>query len=91
MFNGEYYDRWYVQMTFIFKIQDVLEIINDGLYALEANATETHNIIHHEVSNKDENNLFFIYQCVDPNTFENIIKELMANNELDITQEIVGR
>lgn len=57
----KYYIRWYAQMKVIFKCQD-LEILNDGLFGLEVNATE------------DKNDMFLIHHCVDLNIFTKFVK-----------------
>lgn len=58
--------------SFIF--QYVLEIVNDGFSAFEANANEAQRFSHREMSKKDGKCLFLIHQCVNLNIFEKIIE-----------------
>ena len=46
VFKGENYQRWVVQMKVIFRFQDVVEILNDGISELEVDATEAQNDAH---------------------------------------------
>jgi hypothetical protein len=75
VFKGEHYDRWCAQMKVIFRFQDVLEIVNEGVPELAAEANETQRTLHREQKKKDGKGLFIIHQCVDSNIFEKIIEE----------------
>lgn len=75
VFKGENYKRWIAQMKVIFRFQDVAEIMNDRVLALEAIANDAQKTAHKEQRKKDGKSLFLIHQCVDPNVFEKIIEE----------------
>jgi hypothetical protein len=68
VFKGDNYDRWCAQMKVIFRFQDVLEIVADGVGELAANADETARTQHKELKKKDAKGLFIIHQCVDSNS-----------------------
>lgn len=59
--SNEHYDRWCAQMRVIFKFQDVIEIVNDSLPALESNAVNTQKVVHCESGKKDGKCLFLIH------------------------------
>lgn len=52
VFKGEHYDKWRVMMKVIFRIQDVLEIMNNGFLTFEADAIETQRTTHYKMSKK---------------------------------------
>ncbi|GAU44851.1 hypothetical protein TSUD_112250 [Trifolium subterraneum] len=53
VFRGEHYDRWCAQMKVIFRFQDVLEIVNDGVEDLAADANEAQRTLHRDQKKKD--------------------------------------
>lgn len=75
VFKGENYERWIAQIMIIFRFQDVVEIMYDGVLALEINANDTQKDAHKEQRKKNGKILFLIHQCVKPNIFEKIIEE----------------
>ncbi|KAK2402327.1 hypothetical protein QL285_051858 [Trifolium repens] len=90
VFKGDNYDRWCAQMKVIFRFQDVLEIVNDGVGDLAANADETARTQHKELKKKDAKGLFIIHQCVDSNIFEKIIEEETSKGAWDTLKKIYG-
>jgi hypothetical protein len=90
VFKGENYDRWCAQMKVIFRFQDVLETVNDGVPDLAANADDATRTLHRELKKKDAKGLFIIHQCVDPNIFEKIIEEESVKGAWDTLKKIYG-
>ncbi|GAU25658.1 hypothetical protein TSUD_265850 [Trifolium subterraneum] len=90
VFRGEHYDRWCAQMKVIFIFQDVLEIVNDGVEDLVADANEAQRTLHRDQKKKDGKGLFIIHQCVDSNIFEKIIEEEAAKGACDTLKKIYG-
>jgi len=46
VFEGKNFDQCIVKMKAIFRFQDVLEVVNEGIPALEANANDAQQIAH---------------------------------------------
>ena len=90
VFKGENYDRWCAQMKVIFRFQDVLEIVTDGVEELAANADDAARTQHKELKKKDVKGLFIIHQCVDSNIFEKIIEEETSKGVWDTLKKIYG-
>ncbi|GAU44417.1 hypothetical protein TSUD_100640 [Trifolium subterraneum] len=90
VFKGENYDRWCAQMKVIFRFQDVLETVINGVAELAANAEEAARTHHHELKKKDAKALFIIHQCVDPNIFEKIIEEETSKGAWDTLKNTYG-
>ena len=74
VFKGENYQLWVAQIKVIFRFQDVVEILNDGISELEVDATEARKTTHKDQSKKDGKALFLIHQYVDCDVFEKIIE-----------------
>ncbi|GAU44225.1 hypothetical protein TSUD_399890 [Trifolium subterraneum] len=90
VFKGENYDRWCAQMKVIFRFQDVLETVINGVVELDANADEATRTEHHELKKKDAKALFIIHQCVNPNIFEKIIEEEISKGAWDTLKNTYG-
>jgi adenylosuccinate lyase len=90
VYKGEHYARWCAQMQVIFRFQDVLEIVNEGVPELATEANETQRTLHCDQKKKDEKGLFIIHQCVDSNIFENIIEEKTSKGAWDTLKKIYG-
>jgi hypothetical protein len=56
-------------MNVIFRFQDVVEIVNNGVAALPRNPTDDQNTAHKEQKKKDGKALFIIHQCLDAYIF----------------------
>ncbi|KAK2373515.1 hypothetical protein QL285_074546 [Trifolium repens] len=90
VFKGDNYDRWCAQMKVIFRFQDVLEIVTDGVEELAAKADVAARTQHKELKKKDAKGLFIIHQCVDSNIFEKIIEEETSKGAWDTLKKIYG-
>lgn len=77
-------------MNFIFRFQDVLEIMNNGFLSLQENATEARRTTHREMSKKYGKGLFLINQCVDSNVFEKIIEKEITKCVWDTLKMLYG-
>jgi hypothetical protein len=77
-------------MKVIFRFQDVLEIVNEGVSELATKENETQRTLHREQKKKDGKGLFIIHQCVDSNIFEKIIEEETAKGAWDTLKKIYG-
>ncbi|CAJ2632337.1 unnamed protein product [Trifolium pratense] len=73
IFDGKNYDQWIAKMKVIFRLQDVVEIVNDGVAALPRNTNDEQNAVHKESKKKDGEALFIIHQCLDADIFEKIL------------------
>ncbi|KAK2455781.1 hypothetical protein QL285_003203 [Trifolium repens] len=60
MFNGKNYDQWIAKMKVIFRFQDVLELVNNGVPALPTNPNDEQTAAHKEAQKKDGRALFII-------------------------------
>ena len=90
VFQGENYQRWIAQMKVIFRFQEVVEIVNDGITALEDEASDEQTAVHRDKKKKDGKALFLIHQCVDSNVFEKIIEEETAKGAWDKLKSLYG-
>ena len=90
VFKGENYQRWVAQMKVIFRFQDVVEILNDGISELEVDATEAQKAAHKDQRKKDGNARFLIYQCVDCDVFEKIIEEETTKGAWEKLKNLYG-
>ena len=77
-------------MKVIFRFQDVLEIVNDGVAELAADTNEAARTLHHDMKKKDGKALFIIHQCVDGNVFEKIIEEETAKGAWETLKRLYG-
>jgi len=60
-------------MKVIFRFQDVLELVNDGVPALEANATDVQQTANRDAKKKDGKAMFLMHQSVSNEIFEKIM------------------
>ena len=72
-FEGKNFDQWSVKMKVIFRFQDVLEIVNEGVTALAANATDVQQTTHSELKKKDGKAMFLMHQSVSNEIFEKTV------------------
>ena len=70
--DSKNYDKWSKQMKVLFGYQEVLEIINNGVTPLRAEATEAQKATFKEEKKKDYKALFLIHSCVDGDNFEKV-------------------
>ena len=54
VFEGKNFDQWIVKMKVILRFQDVVEVVNEGIPALAANATDVQQAAHKELKKKGE-------------------------------------
>lgn len=71
-------------MKNLFGAQDLLEIVQNGVDELAANATEVQRNAHKELKKKDCKALFLIQQSLDEGNFERISKSLSSKEAWDI-------
>jgi len=60
-------------MKVIFRFQDVLKVVNDGVPALAANATDVQQTANRDAQKKDGKAMFFMHQSVSNEIFEKIM------------------
>ena len=46
--DGKNYNRWCVQMRVLFDYHELWDVVEDGVSALAANATEAQRVAHHD-------------------------------------------
>lgn len=63
--DGKNYDRWIIQMKVVFRYQDVLKVIRNGVVAVGGEPLR-------DQQKNDSKALFLIHQCVDLEAFEKI-------------------
>ncbi|XP_019450621.1 PREDICTED: uncharacterized protein LOC109352893 [Lupinus angustifolius] len=68
------WDRWQTQMKVLFRYQEVIEVVQDGVLPLDQSETQK----------KDNKALFLIHQCVDDVHFEKIQNAMTAKEAWDI-------
>jgi len=73
VFEGKNFDQWSVKIKLIFRFQDVLEIVNEGVTALAANATDVQQTAHRELKQKDGKAMFLMHQSVSNEIFDKIM------------------
>jgi len=73
IFDGKSYDQCIVKMKVIFKYQDVLDIMNEGVPTLARIATDVQKVAHKDVKNKDGKTMFLIHRCMNGDIFEKIM------------------
>lgn len=79
-----------MQMKVIFIFQDVVEIVNNGVHALEENTNDVQQAVHKELRKKDDKAPFLIHQPIDPNVFEKIIEEETTKRAWDKLKNLYG-
>ena len=73
MFDGKNYNQWIVKMKVIFRYQDVLEVVNDGVPTLARNATDVQQNANKDAKKKDGKAMFLMHQCLS----NDILKKIM--------------
>ena len=87
-FEGKNFDQWSVKMKVIFKFQDVLEIVNEGVTALAANATDVQQTAHRELKKRDGKATFLMQQSVSNEIFEKIMHYESVNETWDALEKL---
>ena len=62
-------NRWCVQMRILFNYHELWDVVESGVSALAANATETQRIVHRDQKKKDNQALYLIHQGMNDETF----------------------
>ena len=70
VFEGKNFDQWIVKMKVILRFQDVVEVVNEGIPALAANATDVQQAAHKDLKKKDGKGMFLMHQSVSYEIFE---------------------
>jgi len=78
------WERWSAMMKNLFGAQDLLEIVQDGVAELAANAIDVKRNAHKELKKKDCKALFLIQQSLDEGNFERISKTVSSKEAWDI-------
>jgi len=88
VFEGKNFDQWIVKMKVIFRFQDVLEVVNEGIPALAANATDVQQAAHKELKKKDGKAMFLMHQSVSNEIFEKIMHYESAKETWDAPEKL---
>jgi len=88
VFEGKNFDQWIVKMKVIFRFQDVLEVVNEGIPALAANVTDVQQAAHKELKKKDGKAMFLMYQSVSNEIFEKIMHYESAKETWDALEKL---
>jgi len=88
VFEGKNFDQWIVKMKVIFKFQDVLEVVNEGIPTLAANATDVQQAAHKELKKKDGKAMFLMHQSVSNEIFEKIMHYESAKETRDAPEKL---
>jgi hypothetical protein len=67
--DGKNYDNWCIQMKVIFRMQDVYDIVQEGLPKLAETASDAQKAAYRDLKKKDCKAIFLIHQCVDAVNF----------------------
>ena len=55
------YDDWCAQMKLIFRFQDVIKVMQEGVKELDKNPTDAQKVAHRDLMKRDAKTLFIIY------------------------------
>jgi len=75
-------------MKVIFRFQDVLEIVNEGVTTPAANATDVQQTAHRELKKKDGKAMFLMHQSVSNEIFEKIMHYESAKETWDALEKL---
>ena len=78
------WERWSAVMKKLSGAQDLLEIVQNGVGDLAANATKVQRNVHKDLKKKDCKALFLIQQSLDEANFERISKTISSKEVWDI-------
>jgi len=73
-------------MKAVFGLQEVLEVINNGIEVLPTNPINAQRNSHIDGKNKDGKTHFYIHKCVDNKVFEKIVDE---NTSMEVWNTLV--
>ena len=70
--DGKNYNRWCGQMRILFDYHELWDVVESGVSALAANATETQRVAHRDQKKNNNKALYLIHQGMNDETFEHI-------------------
>ena len=70
--DGKNYNWWCVQMRVLFDYHELWDVVESGVSALAANATEAQRVAHRDRKKNDNKALYLIHQGMNDETFEQI-------------------
>jgi len=70
--DGKNYNRWCVQMRVLLDYHELWDVVESGVSALAANATEAQRVAHRDQKKKDNKALYLIHQGMNDEMFEQI-------------------
>jgi len=73
------YNQWCVQMRVLFDYHELWDVVECGVSALAANATEVQRVAHRDKKKKDNKVLYLIHQGMNDETFEEIERATTAS------------
>jgi len=88
VFEGMNFDQWFVKMKVIFRLQDVVEVVNEDIPALAANATYVQQAAHKDLKKKDGKAMFLMHQSVSNEIFEKIMHYESAKETWDALEKL---
>jgi hypothetical protein len=91
IFEGKNFDQWSVKMKVIFRYQDVLETVNEGVTPLAANATDVQQTAHRDLKKKDGKAMFLMHQSVSDEIFEKIMHYESVKETWDALERLYSR
>jgi hypothetical protein len=91
IFEGKFFYQWSVKMKVIFRYQYVLEIVNEGVTPLAANATDLQQTAHRDLKKKDGKVMFLMHQSVSDEIFEKIMHYGSAKETWDALERLYSR
>jgi len=87
-FEGKNFDQWIVKMKVIFRFQDVVEAVNEGIPALVANATDVQQATHKYLKKKDGKAMFLMHHSISNEIFEKIMHYESAKETWDALEKL---
>jgi len=75
-------------MKVIFRFQDVVEAMNEGIPTLTANATDVQQAAHKDLKKKDGKAMFLMHQSVSNEIFEKIMHYESAKETWDALEKL---
>ncbi|KAG5068162.1 hypothetical protein JHK85_000539 [Glycine max] len=89
--KGKNYDDWCAKMKVIFRFQDVIEVVQEGVQELDRNPTDAQKVAHRDLMKRDAKALFIIHQCVDVDNFQKIRSVDTAKKAWDTLEKSYAR
>jgi len=70
--DGKNYNHWCVQMRVLFDYHELWDVVESGVSALDAKATEVQRVALRDQKKKEKKALYLIHQGMNDETFEHI-------------------